>query len=149
MESMMKKIVFLFLSLFLIACHVQPKTTLDEHGTYDQKDQVILYLQTYHHLPDNYMDKDTARSKGWNGGALHDDVEGYCIGGDRFGNFEGLLPKKKGRIYYECDIDTLTKKDRGEKRIIFSNDGYIYYTDDHYQSFTLIQEGGSDAYTVH
>ena len=61
-----------------------------------------------------------------------------CIGGDRFGNREGLLPKAKGRTWYECDIDTLGKKSRGAKRLIWSNDGLIYYTNDHYDSFTLL-----------
>ena len=55
-------------------------------------------------------------------------------------NNEGILPK--GKIYYECDIDTLGKKKRGSKRIIFSDDGYIYYTEDHYESFVLLYGGG-------
>ena len=57
------------------------------------------------------------------------------IGGDRFGNYEGLLPEKSGRVYYECDIDTLHAAQRGAKRIVFSNDGLIFYTSDHYDSF--------------
>ena len=61
-----------------------------------------------------------------------------CIGGDYFGNYEGLLPAQKGRKYYECDIDTLGKSKRGAKRIIYSNDGLIYYTEDHYESFELL-----------
>ena len=61
-----------------------------------------------------------------------------AIGGDKFGNREGLLPKKNGRQYYECDIDTVGKSSRGAKRIVFSDDGLIYYTDDHYESFTLL-----------
>ena len=65
-------------------------------------------------------------------------LPGAAIGGDRFGNYEGLLPKKKGRTYYECDIGTVGKRSRGAKRIIFSNDGLVYYTDDHYESFTLL-----------
>ena len=60
------------------------------------------------------------------------------FGGSRFGNYEELLPVKKGRVYTECDIDTLGAKSRGAKRIVFSNDGLIYYTDDHYESFTLL-----------
>ena len=63
---------------------------------------------------------------------------GMCIGGDRFGNYEGLLPDAKGRRWTECDIDTLGAKSRGAKRIVFSNDGLIYYTDDHYESFELL-----------
>ena len=49
-----------------------------------------------------------------------------------------LLPKADGRTYYECDIDTIGKTSRGAKRIIFSNDGLIYYTEDHYESFTQL-----------
>jgi guanyl-specific ribonuclease Sa len=56
----------------------------------------------------------------------------------RFGNYEGLLPEADGRSYTECDIDTLHQDSRGAKRIVFSNDGLIYYTDDHYESFTLL-----------
>ena len=63
---------------------------------------------------------------------------GCCIGGDRFGNYEGLLPEAPGRTYYECDIDTLGASSRGAKRIIYSSDGLIYYTEDHYASFTLL-----------
>ena len=62
----------------------------------------------------------------------------YFIGGSRFGNYEGLLPEAEGRTYTECDIDTLGAEKRGAKRIVFSNDGLIYYTDDHYASFTLL-----------
>ena len=63
---------------------------------------------------------------------------GRCIGGGRFGNYEGLLPEKEGRVYTECDIDTLGADSRGAKRIVFSNDGLIYYTADHYQTFELL-----------
>ena len=58
-----------------------------------------------------------------------------CIGGDYFGNYEGLLPKAKGRRWTECDVNTLGAKSRGYERIVFSNDGLIYYTADHYESF--------------
>ena len=61
-------------------------------------------------------------------------AKGKSIGGDRFGNFEKQLPIKKGRVYRECDIDYRGGK-RGPKRIIFSNDGLIYYTGDHYKTF--------------
>ena len=66
-------------------------------------------------------------------------MKGMAIGGDRFGNMEGYLPDQYN--YTECDIDTIGKKSRGAKRIVFSNDGLIYYTDDHYESFTLLYGG--------
>ncbi len=111
---------------------------IDRDGTYTSRDDVALYLYTYGHLPDNFITKKEARALGWPGGGLDDYAYGACIGGDHFGNYEGLLPEAPGRTYTECDVDTLHKKSRGAKRIIFSNDGLIYYTGDHYESFTLL-----------
>lgn len=111
---------------------------ISEDGTYTSRDDVALYIHTYGHLPGNFITKKQARELGWNGGSVEDYAPGKCIGGDHFGNYEGLLPEKDGRSYTECDIDTLGKSGRGAKRIIFSNDGLIYYTDDHYASFTLL-----------
>ena len=79
-----------------------------------------------------------AQALGWPGGSLEPYAPGKCIGGSRFGNYEGLLPEKEGRTYTECDIDTLGAESRGAKRIVFSNDGLIYYTGDHYESFELL-----------
>ncbi len=110
---------------------------LDEHGSYYQKDEVALYIHQYGKLPENYITKKEAEALGWSGGSLENYAPGKVIGGSKFGNYEGNLPKKKGRQYYECDIDTLAKK-RGAKRIVFSNDGLIYYTEDHYETFELL-----------
>ena len=109
--------------------------SLDENGSYDSAQDVALYLSLYGHLPDNYITKDEAEELGWNGGSVEDYAPGKAIGGDRFGNREGLLPKANGRTWTECDIDTLGEDSRGAKRIVYSNDGLIYYTDDHYESF--------------
>jgi guanyl-specific ribonuclease Sa len=106
----------------------------DENGVYDTKDEVALYLYTYHHLPSNFMTKKEARKLGWDGGALSQVVSGMCLGGDVYSNYEGVLPDIPGN-YYECDIDTLNRKKRGEKRIIWSDDWDIYYTEDHYETF--------------
>ena len=113
-------------------------TKLDEEGRYTSKEDVALYIHTYWHLPTNFVTKAQARAKGWSGGSLEDYFPGCSIGGDVFGNREGLLPKKKGRTYYECDIDTKGKSSRGAKRIVYSDDGLIYYTEDHYETFTLL-----------
>lgn len=116
----------------------QDETVPDEDGAYTTKDDIAAYIAAYGTLPNNFMTKDEARDLGWSGGGLDDYSYGMCIGGDRFGNYEGLLPEASGRQYYECDVDTLHSDDRGAKRIVFSNDGLIYYTDDHYESFTLL-----------
>lgn len=113
-------------------------SSIKENGVYDQKDDVALYIKTYGHLPSNYITKKQAENLGWTGGSLDKYAKGKCIGGDKFGNYEGILPKKNGRTYTECDIDTLGAKSRGAKRIVYSSDGLIYYTDDHYKTFTLL-----------
>lgn len=113
--------------------------SVDENGWYDSKEEVALYIHLYGELPDNYVTKDEAEDAGWSGGNVERYTgEGTAIGGSYFGNYEGLLPKERGRTYTECDIDTVGEKSRGAKRIIFSNDGLIYYTDDHYESFELL-----------
>ena len=111
---------------------------IDEFGVYTTKDDVALYLYTYGKLPGNFMTKNEARKLGWEGGGLDSFADGMCIGGDKFGNYEGILPNAPGRTWKECDIDTLHEKSRGAKRIVFSSDGLIYYTEDHYESFELL-----------
>lgn len=113
---------------------------LPEDGIYSSKEDVAKYIHLYGHLPSNYITKKEAEALGWSGGSLEPYAPGKCIGGNRFGNYEGLLPKKDGRVYTECDIDTLGADKRGAKRIVFSNDGLIYYTEDHYESFELLYE---------
>ena len=111
---------------------------IDEDSSYTTKDDVALYIHTYGHLPDNFITKKDAQALGWPGGSLEPYAPGKCIGGSRFGNYEGLLPEADGRTYTECDIDTLGADSRGAKRIVFSNDGLIYYTEDHYETFELL-----------
>ena len=116
----------------------ETEALLDPDGVYTTKEDVALYIHTYGELPSNFMTKNEAKKLGWSGGGLDDYAYGMCIGGDRFGNYEGLLPDADGRTWTECDIDTLHAKSRGAKRVVFSNDGLIYYTDDHYESFELL-----------
>ena len=111
---------------------------IPEYGSYTTAEDVALYIYTYGCLPENFITKKEARKLGWEKGSLEPYAPGMCIGGDHFGNYEGLLPEADGREYTECDIDTLGAKSRGAKRIVFSNDGLIYYTPDHYESFVLM-----------
>lgn len=112
--------------------------TVTEDGWYYSAHDVALYLHTYGHLPDNYITKSEAASLGWEGGSLEPYAPDHAIGGDLFGNREGLLPDAKGRYYYECDIGTKGADSRGAHRIVYSNDGLIYFTRDHYESFELL-----------
>ena len=117
---------------------------LPEDGSYTTKEDVALYIYTYGHLPGNFITKREAQNLGWPGGDLEPYAPGMCIGGSRFGNYEGLLPDAEGRTWTECDIDTLGAGSRGAKRVVFSNDGLIYYTGDHYESFELLYGDAGD-----
>ena len=107
-----------------------------EDEEYTSKEEVAAYIYEFEHLPSNYITKKEAKALGWESskGNLQKVAPGKSIGGDRFGNYEGLLPDKKGRTWTECDINYEGGRRNGE-RIIFSNDGLIYYTDDHYNTF--------------
>lgn len=111
-----------------------------EEGWYSTMEEVAVYLATFEELPGNFITKNEAEDLGWNSrkGNLHLVAPGHSIGGNRFGNYEGLLPEKKNRNWTECDINYESGTRNGE-RICFSNDGLIYYTDDHYESFTQIE----------
>ncbi len=112
----------------------EPTTKPSTQKSYTGKEEVAQYIDQYGRMPSNFITKSQAKALGWKSGRrLEDYAPGKCIGGDRFYNKEGLLPS--GHTYYECDIDTLGKTARGAKRIVFSKDGLIYYTGDHYESF--------------
>ena len=113
--------------------------SVSEDGTYTDKDHVALYLHLYQKLPANYVSKTKAKKAGWDAekGNLWDVCPGKSIGGGTFYNDDGFLPEKSGRTWKECDIDYAGGY-RGAKRICYSNDGLIFYTDDHYQSFTQL-----------
>ncbi len=110
--------------------------SVKEDGTYTSKDEVAAYIHQFGHLPSNYITKKEAKNLGWisSEGNLDEVAPGKSIGGDRFGNYEGQLPEANRRQYYECDID-FTGGRRNAKRIIYSNDGLIFYTEDHYSTF--------------
>lgn len=99
---------------------------------------VVLYLEAYGELPPNYITKSEAQALGWEGGSVEKYKEGAAIGGDYFGNREGLLPAADGRKYTECDIDTHGYSSRGSRRLVFSNDGLYFYTSNHYESFSEV-----------
>ena len=119
---------------------------VEEGGRYDSMEEVAIYLTFFEELPENYLTKKEAQALGWESkkGNLWKVAKGCSIGGDRFGNYEGLLPDQKGRRWTECDLD-FDGGYRCGKRIVFSNDGLIYYTGDHYKSFDEIEVIWSDS----
>ena len=119
---------------------------VDQDGWYDTMEEVAVYLVLYDELPENFLTKKEAQKLGWvsSKGNLWDVAYGRSIGGDRFGNYEGVLPDKKGRQWTECDIN-FEGDYRGAERIVFSNDDLMYYTNDHYNTFEkiLVVEGSA------
>jgi len=113
--------------------------TVSEDGTYTSKEEVAEYIYLYEKLPSNFITKKEAQKLGWvnTKGNLAEVAPGKSIGGDYFGNNEGNLPEADGRDYYECDINYVSGH-RGSERIVFSDDGLIYYTADHYETFELL-----------
>ncbi len=113
---------------------------VEEDGWYSTMGEVAVYLTLYEKLPGNFISKYDAENLGWDNrkGNLDKVAPGCSIGGNRFGNYEGLLPEAKGRKYTECDINYDGGYRNGE-RIVFSNDGLIFYTSDHYQTFTPVK----------
>lgn len=111
-----------------------------KNGSYSTMEEVAVYLATYGKLPGNFITKNKAADRGWDSraGNLDEVAPGCSIGGDRFGNYEKQLPDKRGRKWTECDINFDGGYRNGE-RVVFSNDGLIYYTNDHYQSFTQVK----------
>lgn len=150
---MLKRLLALLLMLLLLCGFALGEVLVDgdvaitedllvEYGyDYYSLEEVVLYLHAFEELPPNYITKDEAYDWGWDSrdGNLWDVAYGYCIGGDRFGNREGILPKARGRQYYECDVN-YDGGYRDAQRIVFSNDGMIFYTQDHYESFDLLYE---------
>lgn len=151
---MLKRLFRALLPLFLVAllitgCSSTSSTgtgitsdsapQITETGTYTSKEDVALYIHTYQKLPSNFITKKEAQKLGWDSqkGNLDKVAKGKSIGGDRFGNYDKKLPEAKGRTWKECDIN-YEGGYRGAERIIYSSDGLIYYTDDHYNSFEEI-----------
>ena len=112
---------------------------VEKSGWYSTMEEVAVYIASDHKLPGNYITKNQAMNLGWSSSAgnLWKVAKGKSIGGDRFGNYEGQLPSKGGRTWKECDID-YTGGYRNGQRIVFSSDWLIYYTGDHYNTFTRV-----------
>ncbi|MFT3904446.1 MAG: ribonuclease domain-containing protein [Niabella sp.] len=97
---------------------------------------VVPYLKINGKLPDYYVTKKEALEKGWvaANGNLCNVLPGKAIGGDVFSNREGNLPRKQGRRWYEADLNYNCGL-RNADRVLFSSDGLVYVTYDHYKTF--------------
>lgn len=140
LKKAMKSVLFAWLCLLLLAgcgmVAISPETQAEDYTTFES---VAKHLMEHQKLPDNFITKAEARKLGWNPqkGNLDEVAPGKSIGGDVFHNRERKLPDKKGRTWYEADIH-YKGGPRGKYRILYSNDGFIYKTEDHYKTFEQI-----------
>lgn len=97
------------------------------------------WLKYFGELPDYYITKDKAKELGWVNvkGNLSKVAPGCMIFGGIYYNDNGNLPQANGRIGYEADIN-YTGGYRNTQRIVFSNDGLVFVTYDHYKTFSEI-----------
>ncbi|WP_408892158.1 ribonuclease [Paenibacillus taichungensis] len=136
-------LLFILATILFTGCSLETISLNDssqESAVLTQFDEVAKYISEHNELPENYITKKEARELGWepSKGNLEKVAPGKSIGGDVFQNREGLLPKKKGRIWCEADIN-YSGGTRGSDRILYSNDGLIYKTTDHYRTFKQIE----------
>lgn len=147
--AMLSCILALLLALGTWACSIPSAAPQDaqatssagtvqvEHGSsYTSEEEVAAYLHEYGELPPNFISKTKAKKAGWipSEGNLEEVCPGMSIGGSVFYNDDGKLPDAEGRTWHECDID-YDGGMRGPERIVWSTDGLIYYTPDHYETF--------------
>ncbi|GAB3791150.1 ribonuclease domain-containing protein [Virgibacillus kimchii] len=150
MKRFLYMLIVLFAAVLVAGCNPEAPITeentqeiteveINEEGHYTSKEEVALYIHTYNRLPDNYITKEEAHNMGWepSEGNLWEVTDQKSIGGDSFGNREGKLPDEEGRKYFAADIH-YEGGYRGPERIVYSDDGFIYYTPDHYDTFVLL-----------
>jgi hypothetical protein len=149
MKKIKTKLCFLAMFLFLLIATVISFLFVQYNALTIRSNQKIVspvtvindfqgvanYIHKYNKLPSNYLTKEQADKLGWQpGDNLWTYAPGKSIGGDVFTNTEGILPSKSGRIWHECDIN-YKGGHRGAYRLVYSNDGLIYGTSDHYNTF--------------
>ncbi|MDT8718018.1 ribonuclease [Clostridium sp. 19966] len=136
--------ISIFSGAFALKAHASNLNTVNKasyNNVINDFQGVADYIHEYRHLPSNYITKAKAQALGWRPGEdLWDYAPGKSIGGDVFTNSEGVLPKATGRTWHECDIN-YNGGHRGADRLVYSNDGLIYGTSDHYQTFTCYYRG--------
>jgi len=116
-----------------------PQTQNETPGTVDaltKETVVVPYVKKNGRLPAYYITKQEARQQGWIAaeGNLCEVLPGRAIGGDHFSNREKTLPAKSGRKWFEADINYHCGR-RNADRLLFSNDGLVFVTKDHYKTF--------------
>ena len=122
-----------------IALHAKYKEVLK---VTESANPIVDSLRQTGKLPSNYVNKDVAALDGWKPGkALNNYVSGGQLGGDVFKNTTNVLPNAPGRVWYEADVglnNTMARSKQPGSRLLYSNDGQVYITTDHYKTVHFI-----------
>lgn len=118
----------------------QLKAIIAGTATMDGKNGADYWIKNYQILPSNYVSKEHAKSNGWkkSKGNLRKVLPNAIMGGGLFHNDKGKLPDAPGRIWYEADIN-YTGSYRNNDRVLYSNDGLLFVTYNHYYTFYEIK----------
>ena len=145
MKTLFKKVSLFFTFIFVLTglFNFYQPASINTYSPQDNQSEitnelqkVVDYIAKHNSLPGDYITKTQAIKLGWESGKdLWNYAPGKKIGGNVFYNFQGLLPETAGRVWRECDV-SYSNNSRGIERIVYSNDGLIYKTSDHYKSFT-------------
>ena len=115
---------------------IKMKAVLAGNATNNRERGADWYIKYYKTLPDYYITSKTAKAKGWNpkSGNLDKVAPDCMLFGGVYSNKDGRLPDSYGRVWYEADINYISGY-RNKSRLLFSNDGLIFVTYNHYQTF--------------
>jgi hypothetical protein len=121
--------------------YVAMRTKLVGFVTYLGIEGADAYLADFGFLPEYYISKKQAQKSGWQNwkGNLDEVLPGKMIGGDIYKNKDGKLPQSPGRVWYEADIN-YEGGYRNSQRILYSSDGLMFVSYDHYKTFYEITE---------
>jgi RHS repeat-associated protein len=112
------------------------------YKTAESANEVVNSLKSTGRLPSNYITKSEAMVAGWSPGkSVGSNIPGAQLGGDVFRNADELLPFASGRVWYEADIgllNTIKRSKQNGTRLLYSSDGLMYTTGNHYQSFVKL-----------
>ena len=122
-------VFLLFLTLLLLILSITTRVRVKETGQYSTKNEVALYLYTYHHLPSNYVSKRDPSIKD----TSVPPSDGRYFGGDVHYYKKRITEYTTKTDLRECDLSYSSTENRGSKRLVYSTDfTEIFYTYTHY-----------------
>ena len=104
-------------------------------ATINETDGADWTLKHEGKLPEYYIEEDEIRTLGWRPGRWPSNfAPGKMIKKGIYSNRNNHLPDEIGRVWYEADINYMQGK-RNSQRVVWSNDGLIFVSYDHYKTF--------------